>query len=301
MDPFDEFEIKPLSDGLGFHKKTVSLSEQFKNSGVVENQMSRIPSYTEKNEGATISRNTGSNESFAELLKVLQPSAKNSDLAGKSQKTNEREPAKNIRISETLPQPGSMKRKAASTQFDFPVPGSMPHYPDVNKNYQPESSLNKVVESVGLKRGAADSPVRMLEKASVAISASILDGIVIFALSLVFLVVLMTVTKIDLSQLIVHSGLDLPTQLAFTVLMAAVLLMYVVVTRSFFGRTLGEWTFDFQMGDDLQHKMTLYPLRVLWRGILVLMTGIVLLPLLSLLFRQDLLASITGLQLYRQK
>ncbi len=34
MDPFEEFEMKPLSEGLGFHKKAVPLSEQVKKSGL---------------------------------------------------------------------------------------------------------------------------------------------------------------------------------------------------------------------------------------------------------------------------
>src|SRR5690242_3597417 len=43
MDPFDEFEFKPLTNGLGFHKKTVSLKDGLKNSGVLDDELHGVP------------------------------------------------------------------------------------------------------------------------------------------------------------------------------------------------------------------------------------------------------------------
>lgn len=143
--------------------------------------------------------------------------------------------------------------------------------------------------------------MRMLERASVSVPAAILDGVVIFALSLVFLVTLMTITKVDLATLVFQVGLDMPTKMAFAALFASVMLMYVVVVRSFYGKTLGEWTFDYQMGDDQQQSQTFYPLQVLWRCLLVLGTGMITLPLLSMALGRDLIAPLTGLQLYRSR
>ncbi len=140
-----------------------------------------------------------------------------------------------------------------------------------------------------------------VELASASVSAAALDGVVIFALSLIFLVALMTITNVDLARLVFSVGLDMPTKFAFSVLLVSVLLMYVVVVRSFFGRTLGEWTFDLQMGDDQQHEKAIYPLQVLWRSVLVVGTGIFAIPLLSMVLGRDLLAPLTGLQLYRQR
>ena len=111
----------------------------------------------------------------------------------------------------------------------------------------------------------------------------------------------MTVTQVDLTALIFKVGLDVPTKIAFYALFVSVMLMYVVVIRSFFGRTLGEWTFDFQMGNDQQHESALYPVLVLWRCSLAIMTGVILLPILSMIFGRDLLAPATGLQLYRSR
>ncbi|NJL25897.1 MAG: hypothetical protein HC902_12510, partial [Calothrix sp. SM1_5_4] len=48
MDPFDEFEFKPLTDGLGFHKKTVSLKEGLNKSGVLEDELHAVPAVVPK-------------------------------------------------------------------------------------------------------------------------------------------------------------------------------------------------------------------------------------------------------------
>lgn len=288
MDPFDEFEIKPLTEGLGFHKKTVPLAEQIKKSGLAEARTAQIPNFGL--EGKEKLQPSPRPQAFQDLLKALEaPVGRERPALPRSE---------NVTITEPLPSPGTSKRRA--TEMEIPRP-EKPTFPNLTPPRPTSTPLSKVVENVGLKRGAADSPVKMLERAPVAIASAVLDGIVIFALSLVFLVALMTITHVDLAALIFQAGIDVPTKFAFLALFGSVMLMYVVVARSFFGRTLGEWTFDFQMGDDQQHKSALYPLQVLWRSVLVVITGVVIIPLVSLITRQDMMAPLTGLQLYRHR
>lgn len=292
MDPFEEFEIKPLSEGLGFHKKTTTLSDHVKKSGLPAANSRQVPSFT--NEDQAKIKPSNRPQAFEDLLKALERPV--SDRAGV------RTAAKaGPSITEPLPGPSASPRRASMANPDIEMPRPVtPEFPSLNPRPM-HSPLSKTVESVGLKRGAADSPLRMLERASASFSAAALDGVVIFALSLIFLVALMTITNVDLGRLVFSVGLDMPTKFAFTVLFLSVMLMYVVVVRSFFGRTLGEWTFDLQMGDDQQHERAIYPLMVLWRSALVVATGVVLFPLLSLALGRDLLAPLTGLQLYRQR
>jgi hypothetical protein len=299
-DPFDEFEIKPLSEGLGFHKKSIPLSEQIKKSGLVESRTAQMPSLSgEEREQIRAGAMANSKpREFTDLLKALEKPIGGSVGPSRMELKTRSE---GVKVTEPLPQPGSHKKRAgsASAEMEMPRPES-PIFPSLKIQRPARSPLNKAIENAGLKRGAADSPVTMLERAPVAIPSAILDGIVVFALSLVFLVALMTVTKVDLAALVFRTGLDVPTRFAFCALFASVMMMYVVISRSFFGRTLGEWTFDYQMGDDQQHKSAAYPLRVLLRSILVFATGLIVLPLLSLILNRDLLAPPSGLQLYRQ-
>ena len=84
------------------------------------------------------------------------------------------------------------------------------------------------------------------------------------------------------------------------VLYVAVLEMFLIISRSFFGRSLGEWTFDMQLGEDEQIEKASYPFQVLFRNLLILGTGFVLLPLLSLLTGKDIAGKLSGVRLYRQ-
>lgn len=301
MDPFEEFEIKPLSEGLGFHKKATNLSEQVKKAGLTESQSMKVPSMglTEQNQV----KSTPRPQTFDDLLKALETPARPKTPSVSTLAQSAANAASSfgigsdLKITETLPAPGTTRKKAMEIEIPPPV---TPEFPKLNQR-PAQTPLSKVVENVGLRRGAADSPVRMLERSSASFPSAILDTVVVFAMSLIFLVALMTITKVDLARLVFNVGLDVPTKLAFAVLFGAIAMMYTVVVRSFFGRTLGEWTFDHQMGDDQQHEKVSYPFKVLWREILVMGTGVILFPLLSLIMRRDLLAPLTGLQLYRSR
>ena len=159
----------------------------------------------------------------------------------------------------------------------------------------------KARESVGTRRGAADSPVSKLAPQSVSFASAFLDGIIVFALSLVFLIALLVVTKVDLSVVLKSVDKDLMTQISLGVLFIAVMQMYAIISRSFFGRTLGEWTFDLQVGRDEEQARESYPLRVTLRSLINTITGLVILPLISALLDRDVAGQISGVQLFRQR
>jgi hypothetical protein len=77
--------------------------------------------------------------------------------------------------------------------------------------------------------------------------------------------------------------------------------MYTVIARSFFGRTLGEWTFDVQLGQDKEQELESYPVKVALRALLTTVTGLILLPLISAVMGRDIAGTVTGVQLYRQR
>jgi hypothetical protein len=120
-------------------------------------------------------------------------------------------------------------------------------------------------------------------------------------LSIVFLVALLLVTKVDLNMVLRNLKQDLMTQMSLGVMFIAVMQMYVVIARSFFGRTLGEWTFDLQVGRDEEQSRESYPLRVALRSFLVTITGLLPLPLISALLGRDIAGGLSGVKLYRQK
>lgn len=308
MDPFEEFEFKPLTKGLGFHKKSSELKRQ-----MLEGAASSAPKTShdlpesaplmsdEESDLVTSAKEPKSQkEAYADLLKALE---KPMSFDATPEKKSE------LEMTETLPRRDASEISAAGPDVDLPDM-NMPELPPMNEMPEMvESSVEPSFEEkkaelfgTSTSRGASNSPkVKTLEPASVGVAAGILDCIFVVALSLIFLVSLIMVTGVNLSSVIFNTQTDITTQVSMGILFIAVMQMYVIVARSFFGRTLGEWTFDMQLGDDNQHKTSSYPLRVLLRSLVTIVTGIFLLPLLSLLFRKDLAGFLSGLQLYRQK
>jgi len=336
MDPFDEFEFKPLTDGLGFHKKTVSLKEGLKNAGVLEDELQSIPVSVPKSLLEDTPKGNSKKHSFEDVLSALEKTPLNrpadleftetfareakTDGKGSNQSQNRNQgknqshgknqgnPSKQAMEIEMPRDPHSPRgpgerdnKKPNNSPFPRndayrgPIPGT-PAVPMETKKVPTQSQQ----ESVGTRRGAADSPQRLLKPATISVPSAFLDFIIVLALSIVFLVALLMVTKVDLNVVLRNLSRDQMTQIALGIMFVAVMQMYVVIARSFFGATLGEWTFDLQVGEDKEQKAESYPLRVAFRSILVTVTGLFFLPVISALLRRDIAGQLSGVKLYRQ-
>lgn len=304
MDPFDEFEFKPLTDGLGFHKKAVSLKEGLKKTGVLEDELQTVPASVPKglleDSPASSKKHT-----FEDVLSALEktPLARSSDLEFTETLPREAKvKAKSNAMDVEVPSTPSKKKPVQSPfpvkeAFKAPIPGTPAVPADVKKTPAQED-----LAAVGTRRGAADSPVsKVLQPATMSIPSAFLDFVIVMALSLVFLVALLTVTKVDLNVVLRNLSRDQMTQIALGIMFVAVMQMYVVIARSFFGSTLGEWTFDLQVGADEEQQKESYPLRVAFRSLLTTITGLILLPFISAILRRDIAGSLSGAKLYRQR
>lgn len=74
--------------------------------------------------------------------------------------------------------------------------------------------------------------------------------------------------------------------------------VYMVMMRVFMGASLGEWSCQLRLGQPVQRIKTGYVLRVMARTTILLFTGVITLPILSLLLKHDLLGDITGVRIY---
>lgn len=303
MDPFDEFEFKPLTDGLGFHKKSVNLKDGLKKSGVLQDELQPIPSalpklMTDEAPIAPLKKHT-----FEDVLSALEKSP--------LQRDNKKDGG--LTFTEVLPRDPAPNKKSAMeietprapVNSPFPRPDAYkspairkpvvtPAVPEASKAVQP-------APAIGTKRGASNSPKSKLAPATMSIESALLDLIIVTGLSLVFMVALLMVTKVDLNIVFKNLNTDFMTQISLGVMFLAVMQMYVVISRSFFGRTLGEWTFDLQMGEDEEQKNGIYPVQIAARSALVTLTGLILLPLISAIIGRDVAGQITGVKLYRHR
>jgi hypothetical protein len=74
--------------------------------------------------------------------------------------------------------------------------------------------------------------------------------------------------------------------------------LYLIVLRAFMGASIGEWSCQLRLGQPVQRLKAGYVLRVMLRTSFIFLTGVVLIPLLSMLLKRDLAGEISGIKIY---
>jgi len=300
MDPFEEFEFKPLTDGLGFQKKPATLKEQVKSSGLVNEHLQELPTSIPKfGEDLVAKKPMG----FDDVISSLEKAPFKPSMPGKSfLEITEPLPRPTIKTME-VEMPQMPKQARAPIQSPFPSQDlfRQPPVAPTPAQVAPKPLQKKELGNVGTRRGAADSPQGQLVLTSASVPSAALDFVVIIALSLIFMAGMLSMTKMDLGVVVRAAEADTLTMVSLAVAFLAIMQMYVIVSRAFYGRTLGEWTFDVQLGRGEDQNQAMYPVKVVSRSMLVTITGLLILPLISLIMRRDLAGQITGVQLYQQK
>lgn len=284
----DDFEFKPLTKGLGFHKKTIDLEQEMQKSQSAKSLT--IEKTIPKNSPYTLSevRSEQAVESAQKIMNKfpvfdpLEPEAPKATLTPPLPRTDgfqqpifksPRFHDNNLSIEPTVPAAITPIAPAISAQIDFT-----------------ENKSNKI----------SSEPLPLaLTEVSFSVAAFVFDLFLVVGLTFLFTGTVLAITGADLSLVLANAKVDLATRLSLALLLLSVIQLYVVLARSFFGRTVGEWTFDMQLGNSHQQKASWYPIVVAWRAFVVTITGFITLPILSLIARRDLTYYLTGLKLYR--
>ena len=82
------------------------------------------------------------------------------------------------------------------------------------------------------------------------------------------------------------------------VLFLAIIWTYLIFMRIFIGASVGELTCGLRLGQPLQRFQFNYFFKVILRTTLILATGVVVIPVISLLFARDIAGDICGLKIY---
>ncbi|MGE9745960.1 metalloendopeptidase [Bdellovibrio bacteriovorus] len=259
MDPFEEFEFKPLTDGLGFHKKKQA--------------------------------NPAPEENF-----VATPRIKDQGL-------------ELIEESSTDPLRPPLPRKKATTASLPPTPGGLT---EVGGDGTSSAAVDEILKTLQKNRRLdfEKSTVKQkitgtaakeeFKKTTFSFSAALLDGMLVVAASLLCMIILLVVTKVDLIGNLTNPDSQGMIYLATFSLFAGVSFIYLTVNRIFIGCTPGEWAFDQRIGKPEELNKAAYSLKVVARSLVVIATGFVILPILSVLFNKDITGSITGAQLFKK-
>jgi hypothetical protein len=258
MDPFEEFEFKPLTEGLGFHKKKASATQ--KNADLDTTFEITKPGAKLKQTGLSLLEEEG--------VDPLRPPL--------PRKNNSASPA-------VEPEPSS-----TSSAVD-----------EILKTLQKNRRLdfeNQAAQKVASQTASKDE----YKPDTWNFSSAFLDSMLVVAASLLCMIVVLMITKADLIANLSNPDADGMIYLSTFGLLATVSFIYLVVNRMFIGSTPGEWAFEQRIGKPEEMKDALYSVRILARSALVIITGFIVLPIISALLNRDLAGEITGATLLKK-
>lgn len=249
IDPFEEFEFKPITEGLGFHRDQKKLNTKV----------------------------TPKNDFFEE------------------------DSAKNL-FSTPLPK----KNNNASFLFEQETNNELNRSTDVVdeilRNIQSTKKANKDLHETHQKTFKPTNKQAKTEfvKSSVIMSAIFLDLMLVAASTLLCLVLLLAVTKVDLL-----ANLRNPDEQGFIYISTFSLLLtvgfiYYSCYRAFLGATPGEWAYDQKIETKHNDKDGLHTFKIALRSLVVIFTGVVFLPFFSWVLKKDLTGDLIGLNLVRK-
>ncbi|HEY8271967.1 MAG TPA: hypothetical protein VIG33_13840 [Pseudobdellovibrionaceae bacterium] len=119
--------------------------------------------------------------------------------------------------------------------------------------------------------------------------ASTIDALLLIAMNCVFLMAFIKIIKVPIDQGLLKD---------FALIYLGAAWLYMITTRFFIGASIGEAACDIRLGEPRERLSPWYFLRVVFRATLIAATGVVVLPLLSLILGRDIPGIICGLKLF---
>lgn len=278
VDPFEEFEFKPITDGLGFHRNSTKLNvpTNHSNKRISDNSSSEL-TFTPAKQSSATADNFSAPVREA-LFSTPLPNKKTKTVSSSaSDMYHERAALSQTQTHDIVDE--ILKNIETSKQKTPP-------------HFQGGKSEVKVVTSRVEPTFKPSAPL---------MTAMLLDSMLVVASSLLFLVALLAITKIDLLQNIKNPDDQGSVYISLFLLFSSVSFIYYMIFRTFLGYTPGEWAYD-QKIEIKNGKLDFFALtKIALRSIIIFVTGGFVLPLVSWVWGKDLLGEFLDLPLVRKK
>ncbi|MEQ1722587.1 MAG: hypothetical protein ABL930_05385 [Pseudobdellovibrio sp.] len=128
-------------------------------------------------------------------------------------------------------------------------------------------------------------------------SASI-DALILISISCFGIILFSILMKTQMRDILQISNVESNIIRLFMVSFLFSFWAYLVVMRLFMGASVGEWSCHLRLGQPVQRIKSSYVLRVIARTTLMLLTGVVVIPIVSLILKRDIAGDLTGLRIY---
>lgn len=273
-DPLEEFEFRPINEGLGFHRKQKS------------NQNSVSSSVSFQMPNSTITNSPTSSASTTLTSRPMQAA----NAGGLSSSP----------FQKALPRNEMKNEISAKKSISFQVPTI-----EDDSIAKAQTAVNEILKNLNQKRqldfvSETEKQKVQLKKSKPMLFATVLDAMLITAAFLMTLILMLSITKIDMILNLTHPETSGMVYVATFALFAMVTFIYMVVNRSILGYTPGEWAFDQQCGQNDENENIMFIMKIAFRTILVMATGFITLPFMSYLFNKDMAGDFSGAQLYKK-
>ena len=145
------------------------------------------------------------------------------------------------------------------------------------------------------------TPITKFKEIHSSFASAFIDGLFCILLSSLFLVTLVWFTGVDIMAMLISQKMGLRAMIEIGLLSSGVTLIYYMLSRGLFGSTLGDWAFDVQLGTAQERNHLMYPFQVLFRTFVIMVTGLIVVPLVSIGFGKDIAYYFSGLRLYSRQ
>lgn len=282
--PPDDFQFKPLTKGLGFHpKKETSTSNLNLHSSPTSGTFS-TPSQSNPTKITSTSQKTALSQLTLRNEKNASAQAPTGSFSAAASvgSTHGTQAGRSLKLDTPLPRPETKKTPQPSTSGQA-VESILKNLNDKNKGLSFQDKGHNLSPFI---------------QTAPSLAAGFLDLLLIIAMGLLYLMTLVFTLKVDLIKAISEGSplIWISTGSVFLV----VGFVYYVTQRMFLGFTLGEWAYEQRLGLPDEMKKSGYSFKVFLRQLFILMTGIIILPMLSWALGRDL-AGLSGLCTYRKR
>lgn len=280
----DNFEFRPITSGLGFDKTTDEKQNKLGSNGKKLKSTQNPNVYKSTQVEDQVPNPTPVSRSLKKMLDSLPPSVDFNEDKQRELKINGlRGPHTETPIYQPI-----VGQPSHATEFDVTLNDSLSQaFPkeEVNKRF-----YHQMV-----------TPVQQYKEMSSSFASAMIDAMVVLGLSSLFVVCLVAITQVDIITMLTHSQLSARTLVELCLLYVGVSLFYFMLARGLFGSTLGDWAFDVQLGSEDERSHVMYPFQVIFRTFVIMLTGIFIIPVVSLAFGKDIAYYFSGLKLYSRQ
>lgn len=128
--------------------------------------------------------------------------------------------------------------------------------------------------------------------------ATLVDLLICFSLTVLFMYLVVAIAGVSSAS--VSAFIKTQFKAGFVACVFLMYASYLLTLRVFAGCTIGEWACGIRLGEPRHRIANDYSLRVIQRFFLVFVTGIITLPILSLIVGEDMAGRLSGLPLVQQ-